>query len=131
MYRVQDIMTEEVVVVPPTATINTAISLMIDHEVSGLPVVDDDRTLLGVITELDIIDLVYDADIDTALVADYMTTEVNSLTVDASLDAAASIFCSHSIRRIPVVNGQKLVGVVSRRDLIGFVRNVRREGIPA
>ncbi len=120
-------MTEQVVVVAAQATIDQAISLLLDHLVSGLPVVDEQGLLLGVITEFDIIDLVYKADIEASLVGDYMTKEVNSLDINASLDDAACIFCNNSIRRIPIVEEGRIVGVLSRRDLIGFVRDVRRQ----
>lgn len=120
-------MTDQVVAVAPQATIDQAISLLLDHLVSGLPVVDEQGLLLGVITEFDIIDLVYKADIEASLVGDYMTKDVSSLDVNASLDDAANIFCNNSIRRIPIVEEGRLVGVLSRRDLIGFVRDVRRE----
>jgi len=127
MSKVKDIMTEQVFVVGPEATIDEAISLLLDNRVSGLPVVDNERVLLGVITEFDIIDLVYKADIETSIVRDYMTKEVNSLDIGASLDEAASIFCNDSIRRVPIVQDGRLVGVLSRHDLIGFVREVRRQ----
>ena len=126
MNQVKDIMTEEVIVVSPEATIDKAISLLLDHRVSGLPVVDGDNLLLGVITEFDIIDLVYNADIEESIVADYMTKVVNSLDVEASLDEAANIFCNNSIRRVPIVQEGRLVGVLSRHDLINFVREVRK-----
>ncbi len=126
MNQVKDIMTDQVFVVSPEATIDEAISLLLDHRVSGLPVVDRDHLLLGVITEFDIIDLVYKADIEESLVADYMTKEVSSLDVEASLDEAANIFCNNSIRRVPIVREGRLVGVLSRHDLINFVREVRR-----
>ncbi len=127
MYQVKDIMTDRVVGVGPDATIDEAITLLLDHRVSGLPVVDDNGLLLGVISEIDIIDLVYKADIETSTVRDYMTREVRSLDAGASLDDAASIFCTKSIRRIPIVRDERLVGVLSRRDLIRFVREVRKQ----
>ena len=92
-----------------------------------MPVVGDDQRLLGVISEVDIIDLVYKADIDASRVCDYMTRSVRTLDSEASLDDAASIFCTQSIRRIPVTQDGRLVGVLSRRDLIRFVRDVREQ----
>ena len=127
MYRVKDVMDEKVVTIRPEATVNEAISLLIDHRVSGLPVIDDEGILLGVISEIDIIDLVYQADIEASVVGDYMTRNVSALGVDASLDEAADIFCEKAIRRIPVVADGRLVGILSRHDLIAFVRDVRRQ----
>ena len=127
MYQVKDIMTTDVVTVSPESTIDEAVSLLLDHQVSGLPVVDEQRRLLGVISEIDIIDLVYETAIEVSKVCDHMTREVRALDGDASLDDAASIFCAQAIRRIPVTQAGKLIGVVSRRDLIRFVRDIRKE----
>ncbi len=127
MHQVKDIMTDRAVVVGPESTIDEAISLLLDHRVSGLPVVDDEGLLMGVISEIDIIDLVYEADIDASTVRDHMTRDVCSLDVEASLDEAASIFCKKSIRRIPIVQDGRLVGILSRRDLSRFVREVRKQ----
>ena len=126
MSKVQDIMTGEVVTIRPEATIDEAVSLLLDNRVSGLPVVDNDNRLLGVISEIDIIDLVYKADIESSRVCDHMTRDVRTVDAQASLDDAASIFCSMPIRRLPVTRKGRLVGILSRRDLIRFVRDVRR-----
>ena len=127
MYQVQHVMTRHVVSVSPEATIDEAVSLLLDFKVSGLPVIDEQQRLLGVISEIDIIDLVYETDIEISRVRDHMTRDVRSLDCEASLDDAANIFCTKAIRRIPVTQGGRVVGVVSRRDLIRFVRDIRRQ----
>ena len=126
MHQVKDIMTERPVGVRPETTIDEAIELLLEHQVGGLPVVDERGKLLGVISEIDIIDLVYKADIEGSIVGDYMTRGALSLDAEASLDDAANIFCQNHLRRIPVVNEGRLVGIISRRDLIRFVRDVRK-----
>ncbi len=127
MYQAKDIMTDSVVTVAPGAKIDDAVELLLNHRVSGLPVVDAERHLLGVISEIDIIDLVYNADIEASTVRDHMTHDVRTIDADASLDDAASIFCATSIRRIPVIQHGRLVGILSRRDLIRFMRDVRKQ----
>ena len=127
MHQVKDIMTDDTVVVGPENTIDEAISLLLDHRVSGLPVVDDEGLLMGVISEIDIIDLVYETEIDASTVRDHMTRDVRSLDIEASLDEAASVFCKESVRRIPILQDGRLVGILSRRDLIRFVREVRKQ----
>jgi len=131
MYAVKNVMTDSPIVVHPETTIDDAIEVLLNHRVSGLPVVDRQGFLVGVISEIDIIDLVYKADIDGSLVGDFMCREIQSLNVDASLDDAASLFCGKNIRRIPIVQDGKLVGVLSRRDLIRFVRSVRKNAVLA
>jgi len=127
MYQVKDIMTKQVVAIGREAAIDEAISRILDHGVSGLPVVDAEGQLLGVISEIDVIDLVYKADIDASTVGDHMTRDILALDSEASLDEAAGLFCSQSVRRIPVVRQGRLVGILSRRDLIRFVRDVRKQ----
>jgi CBS domain-containing protein len=127
MCEVKQIMTHRVVTVGPDAPIREAVRLLLDHGVSGLPVVDENRKLLGVISEIDIIDLIYKADIDVSKVRDYMTRSVRTLDTEDSVDDAASIFCSQAIRRIPVTQDGCLVGILSRHDLIRFVRDVREQ----
>lgn len=127
MYLVKNIMTTNVVAVSPEATIDEAVSLLLDHKVSGLPVVDEQQRLLGVISEIDIIDLVYETSIELSKVRDHMTKDVRTLDCEASLDDAANIFCTKAIRRIPVTQHGRLIGVVSRRDLIRFVRDIRKQ----
>jgi CBS domain-containing protein len=56
-----------------------------------------------------------------------MTREVRSLNVESSVDDAAVIFCEKTIRRIPIVQDGRLVGILSRHDLIRFVRNIRKQ----
>ena len=127
MYQVKDVMTDRVVTVGPEATIDEAVSLLLDHKVSGLPVIENGGRLVGVISEIDIIDLVYNADIETSTVGDHMTRDIHSLDAEASLDDAPMIFCTQSIRRIPIVRDGRLVGIVSRRDMIRFVRDIRKQ----
>jgi CBS domain-containing protein len=127
MCQVKEIMTHRVVTISPDAPIREAIRLLLDHGVSGLPVVDGDRHLLGVISEIDIINLIYKADIDASRVREHMTRNILTLNADDSLDDAANIFCTQAIRRIPVVQDGRLIGILSRRDLIRFVRDVREQ----
>src|SRR5205807_1793709 len=109
MHHVKNIMTDRPIVVRPETTIDDAIELLLNHRVSGLPVVDGQGLLLGVISEVDIIDLVYKADIEGSVVGDYMSRETQFLDAEASLDDAASIFSRKTIRRIPIVRDGKLV----------------------
>ena len=129
MYRVKDVMTDRPVTVAPEATIDDAISLLLDYRVSGLPVVDTEEHLLGVISEIDIIDLVYEGDIESSTVGDHMSRNVHTLQAEDSLDDAAGLFCGKPVRRFPVTDEGRLVGILSRRDLIRFVRKMRKQAV--
>jgi CBS domain-containing protein len=103
---------------------------MLGHRVSGLPATDAKGQPLGVISEIDIIKLVYEADIEESTVADHMTRDICALDAEASLDDAAGFFCMQAVRRFPVTRAGRLVGIVSRHDLIRFVRDVRKQVVP-
>jgi len=125
MFKVRDIMTNTVVSVGPDDQVEDAISQMLRHHVSGLPVTDADGDLLGVITEFDVLGMVYDVSIEHTKVYQYMTRNVLTVQADTTLVEAADRFLARPVRRFPVVDGEKLVGVLSRRDLIRFVRDAR------
>lgn len=127
MWRVEDVMTDRFVAVGPESTVDEAISLLLEHRVSGLPVIDAQNQLLGVISEIDIISLVYEADLEEAVVGDYMTRDIQTLDAEASLDDAAGQMCATTVRRFPVVREGRLVGILSRRDLIRFLRDIRNQ----
>ena len=127
MFKVKDVMTRQYISVRPEDYVDQAVGLMLEHQISGLPVIDDGGALHGVITEFDIIDMVYELDIQQSRVEQYMTREVQTFDPDDSLDEAACRFCHHTVRRFPVVSEGKVVGVMARRDLIRFVRDARRK----
>jgi CBS domain-containing protein len=97
---IEAIMTRDVITVTPAAGIHTAAQLMIDHGVSGLPVVDDEGRLVGIISEGD--------------VGQVMTRSVISLSPVWGIEVAAAIMQNRRIGRLPVVRDGQLVGIVTR-----------------
>ncbi len=137
--KVQDFMTRDVVTVRPDAPIHEAARLMVNHGVSGLPVLDEGGRLVGILSEGDLIlrqkprtqlawwqvffsdgeRLAREYQKATGLtVAEVMTRSVISLPPDASIESAAALLDEHKIRRVPVVAAGKLAGIISRGDLI-------------
>ena len=94
------------------------IALALGKDIGGAPVVTDDNTIVGMISELALIDVVFDAATRQAPVSQYMTQEIHVVHPDESLTRAAKMFALYSFRRLPVVHDGKLIGVVSRRDLM-------------
>jgi len=124
--QVKEVMTRSVVSVSPTDDIDTAVSLMIRHNVSGIPVVDDDQVLQGVITECDLLCLLTNIDTDRKCVMDYASLNAMVVYENTSLVEVVDLMTANPYRRLPVVDPDgKLVGVVSRRDLIRFIRDLR------
>ena len=72
------------------------------------------------ISELALIDVVFDPQVKDAPVSDYMNPEVHLVHPDDPLSRAAQLFALYSFRRLPVVENGKLVGIVTRRDLMNF-----------
>jgi CBS domain-containing protein len=137
--NVKDVMTPEVIAVSPETPIHKAARLMVDHAVSGLPVVDEGGALVGIVSEGDLIvrqkarervpwwRLFFENGAALAreyqkragtTVGEVMTRGVISVGPDAPLEAVALILDTRRIRRLPVVADGRLVGIVSRGDLV-------------
>lgn len=110
--QVADIMTSDVAVVTADMTVDAAARMLTSRSVSGVPVVDEQEHLVGILSEFDIIA----RDGDT--VGDIMTKEVISVTEDDDAATIAQILTSHRVRRVPVVREGHVVGIVSRSDLV-------------
>lgn len=124
------VMTTKVISVAPNSLIEEAIDVMIAHAISGLPVIDDHGRLVGMISEYDALNLLLAAPSEVGLVApvaNFMSRDVVSIALDTSLEAVAHVFQTSGVRRLPVVDDGRIVGIVSRRDLIRLVRELRRQ----
>jgi CBS domain-containing protein len=115
-----DVMTTPAAAIRGEATLAEAVEFLTDHHIGGAPVVNGDNSIVGIISELALIDVVFDAATRSASVADYMTKDVHVAHPDEPLSKAAKLFALYSFRRLPVVEDGKLVGVISRRDLMNY-----------
>jgi CBS domain-containing protein len=118
MTAIREIMTKNVVTVRPETSLAQAVKVLTEHHIGGAPVVADNGALLGVISELALIDVVFEPDVKQARVSKYMAEDVQVVSPDEPLARAAQLFALYSFRRLPVVENGKLVGIVSRRDLM-------------
>ena len=114
----RDIMTRKVCTIQPEASAQEAAQLLDQMRISGLPVVDEDGKIIGIITEADIISKV---DREGLHVADIMSHEVIFVDEEASVGEIATLLTDRKIKRVPVVNDGKLVGIVSRADIVHAV----------
>ena len=119
---VQDVMTRDVVTVGPDVPVEQAVGLVVQHGIGGLPVVDRDENLRGIVTDYVLLRMLYEPEIRTKPLADIMTAEVVTVTEETTIAEAAHLLVEHHIHRIPVVDGKKVVGIVSRDDLIRYAR---------
>ena len=130
MAKIKDLMSTDVISVEPDDSVEKAIKLMIKHRLSGLPVTDSSGRLLGLISEFDLLELVWDPETGQDRVYQYMTREVKQVEQDADLAAAAKAFRTLSIRRLPVTNDGQVVGIISRHDLLRHVMHARGQIAP-
>ena len=114
-------MTREPITVPPEITNRQAIQLLLQHNISGLFVVDADGKMVGVITEFARRGRLYDPQMLRDQVADYMTRDVVTVKETDLLTEAANLMILHRFRRLPVLSDGEPVGIISRRDLLRFV----------
>ncbi|BBY37954.1 signal transduction protein [Mycobacterium mantenii] len=110
-----DIMTSPVITVPPNASTQQLADILIRHGISGLPVVDRAGTLLGLVSEHDLLIKA------GAVASDLMTTAVITVTPDSAADDIRHLLIDRRIRRVPVVREGRLVGIVSRHDLVAVM----------
>jgi CBS domain-containing protein len=112
----KDIMTTRVVTVKPSTPIADAARLLVRRKISGVPVVDEkDKTkVVGILTEADLLA----APAGAKTVAEVMRKRVISVAPDTSVDDIAATLVKRKIKRVPVLDGGKLVGIVSRIDVL-------------
>jgi CBS domain-containing protein len=121
MTSLDKIMTRDVVVVEQTADIYDAIRMMSDGNITGLPVVDGDGKLVGVVTERDVMGRLLNTQSTQGRVQDCMTTDVVSLDINDSLLDVISTLAEKGFRRVPIVSEGKLAGIISRSDIISYL----------
>jgi CBS domain-containing protein len=139
--KAQDVMSSDVVTVTPDATVLHAARLMLQQKISGLPVVDPAGVLIGIVTEGDFLRRTETGTLRRrprwvefligpgSLAAEYthasghfvsevMTRDVVTVTEEAPLEAVVDLMERHQVKRLPVVRGQAIVGIVTRQNLL-------------
>jgi CBS domain-containing protein len=137
-WTVKDVMTDNVVSVSDNTPYKDIVQLLAQHEVSAVPVVDDTRRVLGVVSEADLLHKIEFTGLEPHVhllerkqrrqarakaagdrAGDLMSSPAVTVSSDASLSAVAKIMDHERVKRLPVVDEQgRLIGIVSRRDLL-------------
>ena len=124
--RIGEFMDKVVPTLSPGTRIMEAVDFLLRHQVTGAPVVDSDGKLVGIITETDLLRLVtqgIDGQPPTeGTVAEYMTTDVVTVAPTVDIYYVAGMFLNNKFRRLPVVKNGKIVGSITRYDLLRVVR---------
>ncbi len=121
MYRVRDVMQRDVLGIGAEASIREAMETLVAHHISGMPVVDRQGQLVGIISEFQLLEAVYLPEIKQRRVCDLMTKDVLTVSESMLLSDLTNMMLLHGIRRLPVVSEGKVVGIVARRDVIRYV----------
>ena len=117
--NVKDCMSTNVIAVSPEESVAVAARLMARHNVGALPVRARDGSLCGIVTDRDMIlrCVALNRPAEETSVARVMTARVTAVSPNASLTQAADTMAREQVRRLPVVEGRRLVGIVSLGDL--------------
>jgi CBS domain-containing protein len=112
------IMSPNPLTVRPEASIEEAIALLLKEQISGLPVTDKDDRLVGVITEFALLAVAYDKRVKNHTVGQHMTRELITVDVDDPISRVADLCIVHRVRRVPVMQDGRMVGLIARRDVL-------------
>ena len=147
--NVKDVMNSDVVSCKPDDEISSAARLLKEHDISGLPVIEEGK-VVGIVTEADVLKLLEVPEhgglwlpspfevieipirelinweetkhmltnIGTKPIRDIMESEVYTISADSSIEDASSIMVKHKVNRLPVLDGEAIVGIITRGDII-------------
>ncbi|HSW00078.1 MAG TPA: CBS domain-containing protein [Sedimentisphaerales bacterium] len=127
MAKAREVMSHHVISVRDDEDIYAAIRVMATNEVTGLPVVDKHETLVGIITEKDVLVLLYTMQDRPGMVRDFMTRDVVCFDQESDVAEVAEALRTRNFRRAPILDRGRLVGIISRRDIIRHMRELRNE----
>ncbi len=121
---IRQMMEDAVVTVSPQSTGMAVAELLSERNFGSLPVTEDDGTLVGLVSEFDLLKVVEEGkDLRQVIVADIMTRDVVTATEDMPVKDLIHLLQERHLIRVPVVKGKTLVGVVARRDIVfGYVK---------
>jgi CBS domain-containing protein len=128
MFKARDIMDSKVICVRPEMPLYEAIRLVTRSNLSSLPVVDENLKLVGILSEKDVLQLLYDTKDNPLLkVEDFMRTDIISYNGENSIIDLCDCLLVHSFRRIPIVQEGVLIGIVSRTNVIESILKLKHQ----
>ncbi len=127
MFQAKEIMKTDVVTVRRDVPIYEAIRILVETNVTGLPVVNEDMTIAGILSEKDVLALLYNIEDREGKVGDFMTKGVVSFNQEDSLIDIAECLIENSFRRVPITSHGKLVGIISRKDIVAYILKLRHK----
>lgn len=111
----KDIMTRDVITVSPAMSVKSLAGLLIKNQISGAPVAGKNGKIVGVVSESDIV-AKKGRDVKTI-----MSKKLIAVDEETAVEEIAQLMTTHKIKRLPVMNGDKVVGIVSRADIVNAI----------
>lgn len=129
---VGEFMTQKLITFHPDQPIDTVGVILVKHNISGGPVVDDDFQLVGVISEGDCLKEIVRGKYNnmpnpSGKVEDYMAKDVKTVHPEMNILEAAKMFLNLKVRRFPVIKEGRLVGQISQRDILKACQNIKQD----
>jgi CBS domain-containing protein len=121
----KDLMTTDIITVEPTMPIKQLAMTLIKNQISGAPVTDKKGKIIGIVSEADLIAK------KGKNVKSIMNNKVINIAEDTPVEEIAQLMARHKIKRLPVMNGDKMVGIVSRADIVNAIAMGKHLSIPS
>lgn len=129
MVKAKAIMKTRVLSVTKDTDVYEAIRIMVANQVTGLPVIDEEERLVGIVTEKDVLHMLYEVEDSPNPVSHFMTQPVVWFDEEEDLEVIAESLRGNNFRRVPILREGRLIGVISRRDVIRHITE-ERLGVP-
>ncbi|MBH09121.1 MAG: CBS domain-containing protein [Candidatus Marinimicrobia bacterium] len=129
-YTIKDVMATDLITFKPDTPIESAIKSFLENKISGAPVVNEQGDLIGMLSEKDCLGTLFESSYynnPSGYVKDYMSTELSTISIYDTLSEVAQKFLDLRFRRFPVLENGKLVGQISRRDVLKAVNNLSED----
>ena len=129
-YSIKEFMAKELITFQSDTLIETAMETFLTNKISGAPVLDDKGNLVGVLSEKDCMKTLFEATYYNNLggfVKEYMSTDLTTINIHDTLSNVTDQFIKSRFRRFPVMEGEKLVGQISRRDILRAIVKLSNE----
>lgn len=128
MKTIREVMSPDPIQVHPETPLREAIALLVEHNISGVPVVDGDQAIVGILSEKDLLKLFHEP--DARAVGALMTRDPITFPVDADLVEVVDCLLANDFRRVMIHDAGRLVGLVSRADVMPAILDLLGERSP-
>ncbi len=129
---VTEYMASKLITFSPDTDIKEAIDIMVKKKISGAPVLNDKKELVGMLSEVDCLKILVDGPYnnspsDLGKVSDFMSTQLKTINSDKNIFYAAYEFVYSGLKRLPVLENGKLIGQISRSDVLRAIKKLGPE----